>query len=58
MAGNTKSMGVAYRDQLVQGTSTNDNAITGDIGELVSSTIPVGSTVSLTSTTAATGGIL
>ena len=53
MAGNTKSMGVAYRDQLVQGSSTNDNAITGDIGELVSSTIPVASTVSLTSTTAA-----
>lgn len=53
MAGNTKAMGVAYRDQLIQGTSTNDNALTGDVGELITATVASGSAVSLTSTTAA-----
>ena len=31
MAGNTKSMGVAYRDQLVQGTSTSTMTAYGTI---------------------------
>ncbi|HEY6019562.1 MAG TPA: hypothetical protein VIY48_06565, partial [Candidatus Paceibacterota bacterium] len=53
MAGNNIAMGVAYRDQLIKGTSTNDNAIAGDVGELITSTVASASGVSLTSTTAA-----
>lgn len=51
MAGNTKAIGVAYRDQLVQGTSTNDNAIAGDVGEYIQATVAVGSAVSITTAT-------
>lgn len=51
MAGNTKAMGVAYRDQLIQGTSTNDNAIAGDVGEFVTSTVASGAAVSITTAT-------
>lgn len=53
MSGNNLAMGVAYRDQLVKGTPTNDNAIPGDIGEYIFSTIPSGSAVSLTTATPA-----
>lgn len=53
MAGNNIAMGVAYRDQLIKGTSTNDNALVGDVGELITSTVALASAVSLTSTTAA-----
>lgn len=53
MAGNNIAMGVAYRDQLIKGTPTNDNAIAGDVGELITSTVASASAVSLTSTTAA-----
>lgn len=53
MSGNQKALGVAYRDQLVQGTPTNDNAIPGDIGEYAQSTIPLGSAVALTTATPA-----
>lgn len=53
MTGNTKAMGVAYRDQLIQGTPTNDNALAGDIGEYISSTVASGSAVSLTTATPA-----
>lgn len=53
MAGNQLSMGGAYRDQLVRGTQTNDNAITGDVGEYVFSTVPSGSAVALTTATPA-----
>ena len=53
MAGNTKAIGVAYRDQLIAGTTTNDNAIAGDVGEYFQFTIPVGSAVALTTATPA-----
>lgn len=53
MSGNNIAMGVAYRDQLVKGTPTNDNAITGDVGEYITSTVASGSAVSLTTATPA-----
>lgn len=51
MAGNNKAMGVAYRDQLIQGTTLADNAFAGDVGELIFSTVPVGSAVSVVTAT-------
>jgi hypothetical protein len=51
MAGNTKAMGVAYRDQLIAGTTTNDNALAGDVGEYIVSTVASGSAVSITTGT-------
>lgn len=53
MSGNQLAMGVAYRDQLVKGTPTNDNAIAGDVGEYVSATVASGSAVALTTATPA-----
>lgn len=45
--------GVAIPSSNVKGTATNDNAPAGFIGEYVSSTVPAGSPVALTSTVAA-----
>lgn len=53
MSGNTQASGVAYLDQLIKGTPTNDNAPAGFIGELIFSTIPTGSAVALTTATPA-----
>lgn len=53
MAGNSIAQGVAYRDQLIRGTQLADDAITGDVGEYIFSTIPTASGVSLTTATAA-----
>lgn len=51
--GNSLPIGVAYQDQLISGTTTNDSAATGFLGEYVFSTIPTASAVSLTTATAA-----
>lgn len=53
MSGNTQPMGVAFKDQLITGTPTNDNAAAGYLGEYIQSTIPTGSAVSLTTATPA-----
>lgn len=45
MAGNKITMGVAYRDQLVAGTLTNDDAIAGDVGEEQTTTVAAASAV-------------
>lgn len=54
MSGNSKAMGVAYRDQLIQGTPVADDAIAGDVGEYISSYLPPGSATALTTATAKT----
>lgn len=53
MSGNTQPIGVAFKDQLIAGTPTNDNATPGFIGEYIASTIPTGSAVALTTATPA-----
>lgn len=53
MSGNTQPIGVAFKDQLITGTPTNDNAPAGFIGEYIFSTIASGSAVSLTTATPA-----
>ena len=53
MSGNTQPIGVAFKDQLITGTPTNDNAPAGFLGEYIASTIPTGSAVSLTTATPA-----
>lgn len=53
MSGNTQPIGVAFADQLILGTPTNDNASAGYVGEYIFSTIPTGSAVSLTTATPA-----
>lgn len=45
--------GVLTASSQITGTTTNDNAVSGRIGEFVTSTIPSGSAVSLTTTVAA-----
>lgn len=51
MAGNNIAMGVAYRDQLIKGTPTNDSAIAGDVGEYLESNLLSASAVSVTTAT-------
>ncbi len=51
--GNSLPIGVAYQDQLISGTTTNDSAAAGFVGEYIFSTIPTGSAVSLTTATPA-----
>jgi hypothetical protein len=46
-------MGVAFKDQLILGTPTNDDAAAGYVGEYIQSTIPTASAVSLTTATPA-----
>ena len=53
MSGNTQPIGVAFKDQLITGTPTNDNAPAGFLGEYIQSTIPTGSAVALTTATPA-----
>lgn len=53
MSGNTQAMGVAFADQLILGTPTNDNAASGYVGEYIFSTIPTASAVALTTATPA-----
>lgn len=53
MSGNSKPIGVAFQDQLISGTPTNDNAPQGFLGEYIQSTIPTGSAVALTTATPA-----
>jgi hypothetical protein len=53
MSGNTQPIGVAFKDQLITGTPTNDNAPAGFLGEYIFSTIPSGSAVALTTATPA-----
>lgn len=51
MAGNNIAMGVAYRDQLIKGTSTNDLALSGDVGEYLEANLLTASAVSVTTAT-------
>lgn len=44
---------LAALSNLVVGTKTNDNALAGNLGEFVTSTVPVGSAVTLTTATTA-----
>lgn len=53
MVGNTKAIGVAYADQLIQGTPTNDLAPAGYIGEYLEANLLTANAISLTSTTSA-----
>lgn len=53
MSGNTQPIGVAFKDQLITGTPTNDSAPAGFLGEYIQSTIPTGSAVALTTATPA-----
>lgn len=51
MSGNNIAIGVAYRDQLIKGTPTNDSAIAGDVGEYLEANLLVASAVSVTTAT-------
>lgn len=53
MSGNSLPIGVAFQDQLISGTPTNDNAAAGFLGEYIQSTVASGSAVALTTATTA-----
>ena len=53
MAGNKISIGSAYKDQLIQGTLTNDDAVAGDVGEFKTTTVAVADAVAGAATTTA-----
>lgn len=49
----TKTLGVAYQDQIVLGTTSNDSATVGQVGEIITSTVASGAAVALTTATPA-----
>lgn len=49
---NQKAMGVAFEDAQILGTTTNDNAPAGYVGEYVSATVAAGTVALTTATTA------
>lgn len=51
MSGNNIAIGVAYRDQLIKGTPTNDSAIAGDVGEYLEANLLSASALSVTTAT-------
>ena len=53
MPRNTITKGVAYEDQAILGTKTNDNQEIGYVGEYIQATVAVGAAVALTTGTPA-----
>ena len=49
----TKTLGVAYQDQIILGTTSNDSATAGQVGEIITATVASGAAVALTTATPA-----